>query len=141
MIGALGVVVIVNVGMAVMAHQTFPGLAVEGSFRNSNMYSLVLQAAERQAALGWSIGMESETARPALLLHGRDAEPLNGAQITATANRPMGTQAPVELPFHAVGAGHYEAQDTLPLPGQWDLMISITHNGETLRVTRRVIVR
>ena len=48
LIAALGVVVAVNVAMAVLAHRSAPGLAVQGSFATSNAYGAIQAEAKRQ---------------------------------------------------------------------------------------------
>ena len=56
LIAALGVVVAVNIGMAVVgAAARFPGTAVDDAFDHSNDYDKVLATAEREAALGWTV--------------------------------------------------------------------------------------
>ena len=53
-IGGMLLVIAVNAGMAWSALHTFPGTAVEDAFDHSNDYDKVLNAAAREAALGWS---------------------------------------------------------------------------------------
>ena len=46
---------VVNFAMMGMAVRSFPGLATTNGFDHSNGYDQVLAAAERQAALGWTV--------------------------------------------------------------------------------------
>jgi nitrogen fixation protein FixH len=141
MAGAMGLVFAVNAGMVWWALATFPGPAAADSFATSNRYDRLLEAADRQNALGWSITAESEARRAVLRLADPHGHALSGAAIEATATRPLGPAETTHLTFHAADTGRYVADTELARPGQWDLMLRVEHAGTEMRVTRRVIVR
>jgi nitrogen fixation protein FixH len=136
---AMGAVVLVNAWFIYAAVTTFPGDAGSDDFGTSNRYNAVLAVAAAHAALGWSTAATAPARRPALMVTNANHAPLAGATITAQAERPIGTQAAVPLVFHELTPGRYLADHALPAPGQWDLMLCITHGPQTIRITRRVI--
>lgn len=147
--GAISLVIAVNAGMIWRSVATFPGAALndhfgggdDDSFATSNEYNRILAAVDRQNALGWSVTAAAEAARPVLQLTDRRGQPLLGARVEATALRPLGAADATHLSFRAAEPGRYVADAPLAQPGQWDLMLRVTHNGGELRVTRRVLVR
>jgi nitrogen fixation protein FixH len=141
MIAALGVVIVVNVGMAWSALSTFPGTAVNDTFDHSNEYDKVLSTAAHEASLGWSLQVALDAGRPVVTLAARDGTPLQGAQVSATAMRPLGPDQATPLTFHAVAPGRYLAAAPLAAPGQWDLLLSVNDGAGQLHATRRVIVQ
>ncbi|MCW3476762.1 FixH family protein [Limobrevibacterium gyesilva] len=139
--GAMGVVILVNLGMAYSAVHGFPGLAADDVFDRSNAYDKVLAASQRQAALGWSLAVSVEAGRPVVLLTGREGQPLEGARLSATARRPLGAETTSHVVFRATAPGRYVAEAPLAEPGQWDLLIAAASGQQTLRSTHRVVVR
>jgi nitrogen fixation protein FixH len=138
---SLAVVIAVNGLLAYFALSTFPGLAVANDFDTSNRYDQVLEAAQRQAALGWNLQARLEAGHPVLVLIGRDGQGLDAAEIIATAQRPLGPPQTVHPRFVAEGAGRYRADTSLEAPGQWDLLLQVIAYGQTLTATRRVILQ
>jgi nitrogen fixation protein FixH len=138
----MGVVMVVNFGMAYTALHTFPGSAGNDGFDLSNHYDKVLDSVARQNALGWTVTVEADASdRPVIHLLGRDGAPLIGATITATAERPVGDRMTSTPAFTETAPGTYRAASALGAKGQWDLELSATARGETVNTTRRVIVR
>jgi nitrogen fixation protein FixH len=138
--GGLGFVVVVNFVMGWTAVQTFPGLATTHGFAESNGYDRVLMAADRQAALGWTVRDSLDGTHPVVTVAGRAGASLAGLRLEATIARPIGEAAPAPLALHAVGPGRYEADAALA-PGAWDLDLTVTAEGGEYHTTRRLIVR
>jgi nitrogen fixation protein FixH len=141
LVAGLGLVVSVNVGMAVLAHRTAPGLAVQGSFSTSNAYGAIQQEARRQAGLGWTLDV-APLADGVLRvrLAGQGGAALPGAALQASAARPIGAGAPLVLDMVRTADGVFVAADKLPGQGQWDITFLATSEGRSLRHTRRVHV-
>ncbi len=138
--GALGVVMVVNAALTWFAVTSFPGLATQHGFDASNNYDRVLAAAERQAALGWTVRDTLTDGRPVITLSGRDGAPLVGASIAATAERPLGEAETTELTFHAIAPGRFEADPALAW-GKWDMTLTVTAEGHEYHSVRRVVVK
>jgi nitrogen fixation protein FixH len=140
-VGFLGFVVVVNAGMMWAALGTFPGAAGGDGFDLSNHYDRVLDVAAHEAALGWKLDASVDPAgQPSITLIDRSGAPLNGARVSATAERPLGPPTTTALTFQAA-AGRYVTAQRLPEKGQWDLLVTATQDGRTYTTTRRVIVR
>ena len=140
-VAAFVVVIAVNGGMVWSALATFPGAAVTNDFDHSNHYDEVLAVAAREAALGWQVTAEQAQGHPVLLLAARYGTPLTQARIAAMARRPLGPDQAVKLTFHDSAPGRYVTDAALPQPGQWEMLLSITHGSSTLHAAPRVVVR
>jgi nitrogen fixation protein FixH len=141
--GAIALVVAANAGLVYAALHSFPG-AAEGDegFALSNHYDVVLERAQREAALGWTVAAQvDEAGRAIVTLADRNGVALHGATVGATAERPIGAPHPRTLLFHEVAQGTYVADDVLPMKGQWELTLTTSEQERTMAVTRRVIVR
>ncbi len=135
----LGLVAIVNGYMVWQAIGSFPGLAVEDDFGTSNRYDQVIAVAEAQSALRWRVTADLADGRPVLHLTGPDGAPLEGAVVTATAERPLGPRLATPTTFTEAAPGRYIADGALTEPGAWDLKLRIVRRTQTMAVTRRVI--
>lgn len=138
--GIMAVVMAVNFGMIYEALKSFPGVATQTMFDDSNHYDRVLAAAQREAALGWSLAVETGAGGITVTLHARDGRPLEGARVEAMAQRPLGTEAGHRLAFRATAPGVYVARAGLGEEGQWDLLLAVSAGGQSYRTTRRIIL-
>lgn len=136
----MAVVMAVNFGMMYEALHTFPGTATQTMFDDSNHYDKVLEAARREAALGWSLTVETAGPRLAVVLHTRDGGMLEGARVEAMAQRPLGTEPGRRLRFRATSPGRYVADAALNEEGQWDLLLAVSAGGQNYRATRRIVL-
>ena len=140
--GAMAMVFAVNGYMIFAALETFPGVAGRDGFDLSNSYDRVLDVAAREAALGWKLDARAGAAGHAsITLTDRAGAALQGAQVTARAERPLGPRMDLPITFRDAGQGRYEAQQVLPEKGQWDLLLSATVEDRSTSATRRVVVR
>jgi nitrogen fixation protein FixH len=139
---AMGVVIAVNFGMAWTALHTFPGNAGSDGFDLSNHYNLVLERVAREAALGWSARVEVDNSgHPIVLLSDRAGTNLAGANIAATAGRPVGDLRSTTIGFIEASPGRYVGGVALDEKGQWDLEFTATAGGHEFVSTRRIVVR
>jgi nitrogen fixation protein FixH len=141
MILAMLFVVAVNARFIYVAIATFPGAASNDDFDTSNRYNSVLAGVAAQNALGWTEQARADGSTATIDLTGPDHRPLAGAIVTAGAERPIGTAAPLDVAFREAVPGHYVATTVFPQAGQWDLRLRIAADGHQVRVTRRVIVK
>lgn len=139
-IGALFVVVVVNVFMAYKATSSFPGTATDADFATSNRYDQVLADEARQAQMGWKLEALAEGRNAVIVLKTREGANLEGARVVANAQRPAGGEADQRLQFRATTPGRYRADAALPEEGQWELQVYVSANGREYRVTRRILV-
>ena len=103
---SMGVVVAVNVAMVSFALHTFPGQAGSDGFDLSNHYDEVLARVQQEQALGWDVRvLPGDAGHPVLVLADRSGAPLRGAQVEATAERPLGPPQTTHLVFRDEGHG------------------------------------
>jgi nitrogen fixation protein FixH len=138
--GGLAIVVAVNATMAVLAHRSAPGLAVQGSFATSNAYGTIQAEARRQIGLGWSLDVAVRDGRVEVRLADARGAALPGAAVQAIATRPVANYAPIDLGMGESTAGLFRSDIALPGQGQWDVLFVATSHGRTFRHTRRIHV-
>lgn len=141
LIGAMGLVFLVNAYMVYDAYTTFPGVAGADGFDLSNEYKRVLAAAQQQAGLGWQIDVDMTHDRfPVLRFTDRTGAPLTATEISAQVERPVGPPETMPLAFRPIGDGRYQG-DTSLFSGQWDIMLTVRADGQSYSATRRVLVK
>jgi nitrogen fixation protein FixH len=139
---AIGVVVAVNAGMIYAAVASFPGKTGDEGFALSNHYNGVLDRAQHDAELGWTmVARTNGMGRPEIILTDRHGSPLRAASVAASARRPVGIPETHQLVFHETTDGTYVADLALRTPGQWDLTVAAFASGHETTATRRIIVR
>ncbi len=141
MVASIGMMVLVDGGLAFTALRSFPGRAAEDVFDHSNSYNDVLDIAAQEASLGWTLEAGLQGGAAMLRLADRAGRPVRGAAIRGTAMRPLGASHSVVLTFHEQAPGIYLADVGLTLPGQWELRLLATAAAGSVHATRRVIVK
>lgn len=119
-----GVVVAVNMTMAVFATRTFGGVVVQNSYVASQKYNGWLEAARKQQQLGWSISPRLDEKRRVIV-----AANIDDARISGFARHPLGREADVPLTF---GPDLRSAQ-VLP-PGRWAVHLLVEQGGDEARL-------
>ena len=127
-----GVVIAVNLFMAVAASRTFGGKVVDNSYVASQRYNGWIAEGRAQARLGWTTRLALNSGRQVTLDLGHDGAPIGGAVVRATARHPVGGAEDVTLDF--LGAnGRYVSSAALPA-GRWQLHVEIRRDGQLLRL-------
>jgi nitrogen fixation protein FixH len=140
-IAGLAVVVAVNAGLVYAALESFPGKSGDAGFALSNHYDAVLEQVRRGSELGWVMEATTDDAgRAVVTVTARDGSPLPGATVTGFGERPLGAPEMHRLRFHDNDLGRYVADAPMPMPGQWDLTLSVSSGGHDMAATRRIIV-
>lgn len=115
---AFGIVIAVNVTLAVRAVQTFPGLEVNNSYVASQIFDVERRA---QQALGWRLSPSYAAGELRLSFRDRDGRPVRVSLLAATIGRP--TQAADDRnPDFVWRAGDYVAATDLA-PGRWMILL------------------
>lgn len=130
--GFFGVVVLVNIGMARLAHSTFGGVVVENSYVASQHFNRWLAEAEEDRALGWDADI-------AWLEDGRVSVRMSGvaeaARVDAIARHPLGKQADRPLHFVPTGDGRFLSDSALPA-GRWRLRLQVQSGDRSWRTEK-----
>jgi len=124
LIAFFGVVVAVNLTMAMFAARTFGGVVVENSYVASQKYNGWLAAARRQDQLGWTIEPRLDADRHVIV-----AINASGVEASGFARHPLGREADVPLSFD-FGLRSVEA---LP-PGRWDIHLLVRKGADEARL-------
>ena len=133
MLAFFGVVVAVNVAMAMAATRTFGGKVVENSYVAGQQFNGWLKEARRQDALGWSRTIRIDSDRHVVVTLHEEGGPLAGAEIAATASHPVGREPDSDLAFSEIGKGVYRS--TRPLPeGRWLVHFDISREDRRIRL-------
>ncbi len=119
--GAFGVIIAVNVTMAVLAVGTFPGLEVKNSYVASQTFDADRAA---QEALGWSLKADVKDKILTLSFTGRSGYPVEVKSLEATVGRPTHIRDDVAPEFD-----YHDGTFTAPVdlaPGKWDIRLVAT---------------
>lgn len=115
------VIIAVNLFMATLAVRGFGGVIVENSYVASQDFNDWLDAADEQAALGWSIEMaRSENGHLVV----KAASVPDGEKVTAVARRPLGQAETTSLSFFEATPGQHVSLEPLDA-GRWIVRLNV----------------
>ena len=126
-IAFFGVVIAVNLTMAVFATRTFGGVVVENSYVASQNYNDWLDAAKRQQKLAWSIEAALDEQRRVTI-----AMSIDGARVSGFARHPLGREPDVPLTFDTTGT-LARSVNALP-PGRWNIHLLVSRGESEARL-------
>lgn len=133
-VGGFLLVILVNGTLIWFAVDTFTGIATEKHYEKGLAYNQALEAAEAQAALGWSAETAFESSGPGagrLVLDLRDSagRGVAGARVSALFRRPTTDKEDRSAALTEFAPGRYAATVELGAPGNWELRLE-AHLGE-----------
>ncbi len=118
---AFGVIIAVNVTMAVLAVGTFPGLEVKNTYVASQKFDDDRAA---QEALGWEVEAGVDGGLLTVAFTGREGLPVEVKAMSATVGRPTHERDDIAPDFSYVD-GTFAAPVDLA-PGRWDIRLVAT---------------
>jgi nitrogen fixation protein FixH len=130
------VVLAVNVVMMRIAVTTFSGVEGDTPYKNGLAYNTRLDAAKRQAALGWTVDahvVRGDDGHASLVVEARDKTGRAIADLTGIVRfeRPTDKRMDRETEIVAAGGGRYKAElDGIGI-GQWDVVVLFGEGGPT----------
>lgn len=126
---AFGVIIGVNIAMAVLAVGTFPGLEVKNSYVASQQFEADRAA---QEALGWSVDAGVHENVLTVAFTGRTGYPVEVKSLEATVGRPTQVRDD-RTPEFSYSDGTFTALVDLE-PGRWDIrMVATAPDGTPFR--------
>jgi nitrogen fixation protein FixH len=135
-----GVVIAVNLTMAVLASQTWTGLVVKNSYVASQHYNEVLAEARQQDSLGWNGALAYDGERLVFALRDRDGLPVHVLDARVRVSRPTHERDDQAVDLTPTSSG-YEAEAALAA-GIWNADVTARRNdGLTYRAHFRLAVR
>ncbi|MCF2514717.1 FixH family protein [Sphingomonas sp. G124] len=123
-VGFFGVIIAVNVTMAMFATRTFGGVVVENSYVASQEYNGWLEAARKQSRLGWEIKPGLDAQRRVLV-----SVNVEGAKVSGFARHPLGRAEDLPLTF----GDDLRSAQALP-PGRWAIHLLVRHGKDEARL-------
>lgn len=115
---AFGIIIAVNVTLAVNAVKTFPGLESDNSYLDSQTFDARRQA---QLALGWDVAARLEDGEVILTINDAKGYPVRVQSLEATLGRPTNVADDIVPAFDWDGTAYIAPADLNP--GNWDLWI------------------
>lgn len=130
-----GVIIGVNVLMAVSASRTWTGLVVPNSYVASQEFQVKADAASAQNAAGWTMDVDLEAGMLVVQLLD-DGRPIEVSDVTAFVRRPVGGHDDATVLLTASGNSFTGPVELTP--GVWDITITtgLTELGPIERETR-----
>ncbi len=125
------VVVTVNMIMFRAATSTFGGVETDSAYKVGLAYNNDLEAARKQAALGWRVDATVDGQRVVLSVRDRDGQIVPGLDGDVLLAWPADRRLDRKGVISARDGGRYEVElDKALPPGQWDVVVHLQRNGE-----------
>lgn len=130
-IAFFAVVMTVNMIMFRAATSTFTGIETESAYRVGLAYNAELEAARKQAALGWHVDAKVDGDHIALTVRDRDGQIIPGLEGDVLLAWPADRRFDRKGVISTRDGGVYDVTlDKPPMPGQWDVIVHLQRNGE-----------
>jgi len=135
-----GVIVAVNLTMAIASSRTWTGLVVQNSYVEGQRFNAMQEAVAAQKAAGWTVATAYENGEIVFQALDGQGNPLRLGDVSAFVRRPVGGHDDATIALRPSGAVYAGA---MPLePGVWDITVT---TGETelgvIEYERRVTVK
>lgn len=135
-----GVIIAVNVTMAVFARTSWTGFVVRNSYVASQEFNDKVAAARAQQALGWSAGLVVEAGVASLSLADREGKIVEIETAVLELRSPAGDSTDRTVEFAHDGSGFAAPLDIAD--GLWVVAIKVrAADGRDWMDTRRIVVR
>lgn len=134
-VGGFGVIVAVNLLLAISAVRTFPGVEVANSYVASQSFDADRAA---QDALGWEVTVDASSGALRLAIAGPDGGPVRPAGLNALLGRATNMNEDRVPAFEWDGTA-FVAPEVLA-PGNWNLRVEMVAGDGTV-FRRRIVLR
>jgi len=119
LIGFFGVILIANGIFIYFALSTYQGLDNPNAYERGVNYNERIEAAEKQAALGWSHQLVAGAGKLELRIHDKAGKPVTGLIVSGEIRRAVGEEMGLPLKFEGSADGVYRAEAERVEPGNW----------------------
>jgi nitrogen fixation protein FixH len=123
LLGFFAVVMAANGAFVFFALRTHPGIESEDAYRKGLTFNRTIAAAERQNALGWKGAATYAGGTLRATIADAAGRPVTGLVAEVLFRRPVAEGNDVAAALTERAEGVYAAAVTLPLKGQWDVVI------------------
>ena len=122
------------------------GLSTADPYDKGLAYNRNLEAAQRQAALGWKPKLTARVvagfaAEAELALTDAQGAPLTGAEVVASFERPLEERSDFEVALTPAAPGVYRAAFDLPRAGLWVAHVRIRRGGDLYVHEQRLVLK
>lgn len=140
------VVVAVNGAMIWFAVESWTGLSTDDPYDKGLAYNRNLEAAQRQAALGWQPELTVRivsgfSAEAELAVTDARGAPLTDARVMASFERPLEERSDFRVELTPARPGVYRAAFDLPLAGLWIAHVTIRRGDDLYVHEQRMVLR
>ncbi len=141
------VVLLANLIMIYLAVSTSPGLVVDDYYERGRNYEKTIMARRAKSAelsLHVDVPPIVRVNRPAVYRFTgayNNGSPLRADAVTLFAYRPSDAGADFSVPMVVETEGRYRAEATFPLPGIWDIIVSLRLGEDEHNVPQRIEVK
>jgi nitrogen fixation protein FixH len=128
------------------AVRSWTGAETTSAYRAGQLYNGELALAQAQAALGWQVETRAErrpddTVQVSVAARDRSGRPLTGVTWSAVLQRPTAQRDDRVVTLRQGAYAHVAIMSDLA-PGQWDLVVEGSRNGEcAYRSKTRLVLR
>lgn len=122
-IGFFGIIIAVNVGMAVIASTSWTGLVVDNSYIASQQFDARREAQKHQQELGWEASFSYLPGLARLVINDGAGNPVDLGKVMLQVNRPVGGHDDLHLVLTPSAEGGYAVALTIP-GGVWDAWVT-----------------
>jgi nitrogen fixation protein FixH len=129
MLAFFGVVIAVNVTMAVIAVGSFRGVIVESGYVASQDFNRDTALLAAQAERGWAVEPSAAGGAPMIAFRDAEGRPVEGLTVSAVALWRTDEHDDVALTMVEAAPGLFAAEEALR-PGQWRLSVRAEGAGE-----------
>jgi nitrogen fixation protein FixH len=143
LLGAFLVVSAVNGLMIWYAESSWTGLVSDSAYEEGLGFDRVLAESRAEAALGWrgTIAYDAVQGRLTVTLADRAGRPLSGLGLSAEWLRPTREGFDTTVALRELAPGRYGADIRPPLPGQWDVRVTVTDRGRArFHAQKRLVI-
>ncbi|MTI00203.1 FixH family protein [Roseibium sp. RKSG952] len=147
LLGFFAVIFTANAIFIYLALGSFPGVAVESSYKASQAFNSDIAAAKAQLARGWDVnaGVVRASGQDVVVeVDAKDAsgQALNGLLFTASLSRPANDLADISVPLSETSDGIYTARVPNIGAGNWNVEIEATDDGQRVfRSQNRIFLK
>ena len=134
--------VILNVIFVSIAVDSYPGLVTTNAYEKGLAYNDMIDAKEKQDALGWHTDITfTEAGHVRIFLQDKEGKAISDAVISAEIGRVINDDDDMALIMQEKGRGYYESRENFATKGQWNIKALIQWQQNSLQIKKRVAVK
>ncbi len=142
-----GVIFAMNFTFAYMAFNTFTGLDVDNAYNKGRHFNQQLAAAHKQKDTNWKVDLSyklngSDKIFVSVNTKDKNGQPLSGLKVRVKLRRPTQAHMDQTAMLAADGIGSYAGLISMPVKGQWDLILLAEQQGrEYYKSIKRIVIK